>query len=388
PYILVFFIPALTMSIWSEERKQGTDELLFTLPATDLEIVLGKYLAVLATYSVALLLSLSYVIVLFWLGSPDLGLMFANYLGYWLAGAGLIAVGMLASMLTANATVAFILGALFCAFFVLVNSPQWTLSRTLADLLAPIGLFAHFDDFTGGVITLSGLLYFISLAGLMLYINMLLVGRRHWPAQAGGHKYSLHQLIRTVAVVAGVISINVIIARATVRVDATAERMHSLSAKTKELIGELSPDRPVFIQAYISPRVPREYVETRSNLLNMLEELDAVGGSRIQVYVHKTEPFTEEARQARENFGINPREVLSTESARTTTEKIFLGLAFTCGPREEVIPFFDRGLPVEYELVRTIRVVSNAKRKRIGILQTEAKISGGFDFNAMTNTPA
>lgn len=397
PYLLLFFIPAVTMSIWAEERKQGTDELLLTLPARDVEVVLGKYLAALGIYTASLAFLAfgeAFIFVLYpGIGTPDLGVFVATFIGYWLLGAMLLAFGMVASSLSSNVTVAFILGGLFCAIPVffdllgsLVEGLPWPIGA-LGEPLRQLSIREQFRDFGVGVVSLKGICYFLAGAAAMLYLNMVLLGRRHW---AGGEKSRglwLHYLTRFVAVVIGLASVNAILANTwlgqRVRADVSAERINTLSPESRRLIREIPANRPVFIQAYYSDTVPKEYVETKTDMLNLLREIAALGGSRVQLNLIETSRFSPEAREAESKFGISPKRVFTIQDARQSSDEIFLGVAFSSGPEEVVVPFLDRGLSVEYELIRSLRVVTGSQRKKVGILQTDARLLGGFDFRAM-----
>ena len=382
PYLLVFLIPAITMTLWAEEKRTGTDELLLTLPATDFEIVLGKYLAALSIYTVALVFSFSHVLVLLWLGSPDAGLMFSTYLGYWLMGAALLALGMVASLLTHNLTVAFILGGVFCAVPVFIAHAGVIVSGPLQRLVEGFSFTEQFKDLSSGVISLSSVAYFVSFTLAMLYLNVALLGRRHWATGKGAPRLGRHYSIRGLALVVIVASLTVLADRLGWRIDVTAERIHSLSPGTRELISGIDPKRPVFVQAFLSRDVPRRYLQARNNIITLLREFDARGGDRVFARVVPTEKYTDEAREAQEKFNIRPRPVPVWELSAGGAAEIFLGIVFTCGPEEFVIPFFDPGLPVEYELMRSMRIVSRAERKRVGMLETGAKLFGGFDFES------
>lgn len=237
PAILMFFVPAITMSAWAEERRGGTDELLLTMPVRDVEVVLGKYLGVLGMYAISLAFSLSNVGVLMYLGDPDTGLMVSTYLGYLLMGALFCAIGLVASMLTNNATVAFILGAVGCAGLVFAGTQPWasgvlgaavlgaivaliayvlTNKPSMAGLGGLVGgivaVFAwlaagsgdgegaealrndnefvqafdalsvtdHVASFGEGVIRLGDVTYFAAGIVVLLYLASFLLGRRHW----------------------------------------------------------------------------------------------------------------------------------------------------------------------------------------------------------------
>jgi len=378
PVLLLFIVPAITMSAWSDERKQGTDELLFTLPASDLEILLGKYFAVLGIYTVALVFSLSHVVVLSLLGSPDLGLMFATYFGYWLCGAALLSAGLVASVLTSSPTVAYVLGAMICAVPVFIDrlAPN---NR----LLQGLSVAEQFRDFGLGMIPLGGVLYFVSLTALMLYLNLVFVSRRHWSGGPHRTPMGLHFFVRAVSLGLILIGVNVVAANATTRVDLTSERLYSLSSTTREVLEQTDPEHPIRIQAFISPEVPRDYAATRSTLVGLLRQFDQEGGNAVRVRIVDTDKFTDEADEAR-RYGIEPRDIQSERAGRIVQEDVFLGVVVTGGgtDSEVVIPFFDVGTPVEYELTRAVRTASHAKRLTLGVLRTDAKLAGGFDMQS------
>lgn len=390
PWVMLVFIPAITMSLWADERRQGTDELLLTIPAADTDVVLGKYLAAVAIFTVALMFSLfSNYFVLGVLGNPDVGLFVSTYIGYWFMGLAMLAIGMVASFLTGNLTVGFILGAVFNLPLVFASYADVIVTGSdRASAIRQWSLSERFVDFGRGVLSLSSVLYFVAIAAAMYYLSVVLIGRRHWLGGKNSGSQAWHYLIRCVSILVAVVAINVIAQARDQRQDVTEARLTALSDTTKKLLKEL--DRPVRIDAFISPSVPEEYVATRLELLAKLRELEALGGEKVDVHVYETERFSENAELARDRHGIESQRVISRERGSIAVEEIYLGVAFTSGLEKVKVPFFDRGLPVEYELIRSIATVSQQKRKRLGVLLTDAQLFGSFNqmtFSMSDNEP-
>ncbi|HEV2970841.1 MAG TPA: Gldg family protein, partial [Pirellulales bacterium] len=386
PYILLIFVPAITMGIWADERRQGTDELLLTIPASDLDVVLGKYFAAVGIFTVALVFSaMCNVMILRSLGSPDYFLFLANYLGYWMVGLAMLATGMVASFFTGNLTVSFILGVVFNAPLVAADwADTFTGSADWALAIKHWGLAEQFRDFGRGVIGLGSTVYFLMLVVVMLYLCMVLIGRRHWLGGRDGSSLFGHYLARAASLILIAAALNMIVESFDVRYDVTAEKVSSLSPATAELVRKLdTKGRPIVIEAYVSPSVPETYVQTRLNLLTALHEFEKLGRGTIQVRIVSTEPTTEEATLADQQFGIKSKSVVGTTRGAIKDEQIFLGVAVTCGLEKVVMPFFDRGMPIEYELIRSIATVAQEKRKRLGVVQTDAQLFGGFDMATM-----
>lgn len=185
PLLLAFFLPAISMRMWAEERRQRTIELLLTLPIRPWQAVIGKYLAGLALYGLFLACTLPIPIMLLVLGSPDLGLILSGYAGLVLLGALFLAVGSLLSSLSQDQIVAFVATTLVGFVLVLTGNdqvvsildglfPGAALGTWLAD---SISVLPPYQSFVRGVIELSALLYFGLLSALALWACALVLER-------------------------------------------------------------------------------------------------------------------------------------------------------------------------------------------------------------------
>ena len=223
-----------------------------------------------------------------------------------------------------------------------------------------------------GIVPLSGIVYFLGFTAVMLYLNMVLMSRRNWRSDAKG---STGGQFGVRAICVGVVAacLTAWASYAAIRVDATSEKLFSLSDSTSAILRELDSERPIEIQAFLSPEVPPEYSETRKRLMGLLRQFDEIGGKNLEVRYVDVEPFSEQAKEA-EHFGIEPVRLGTEENGRRSEAEVFLGAVAISSYDKVVVPFFGKGLPIEYELTRSIQTVADDSRHTVGILKTDANL--------------
>ena len=169
PWLFIFMVPCVAMRLWAEERKTGSIELLFTLPITVTQAVLGKFMAAWLFLLIALLLTVTMPITVMYLGSPDVGTIIIGYLAAFLMAGAFLAIGCFFSALTKNQVISFILSAATLAVLVVVSLP--TTMSYLADILPAslipvvegMSILEHFESMQRGLVRLSDILYFVFL---------------------------------------------------------------------------------------------------------------------------------------------------------------------------------------------------------------------------------
>ncbi|HLV31171.1 MAG TPA: ABC transporter permease [Chitinispirillaceae bacterium] len=182
PWIFLLFVPAVTMRSWAEEKKVKTLELLQTWPVSDMQVVLGKFLAALSFVTIAILLSFTIPVTISILGSPDPGPIWGGYIGAILMGAAYLAIGLWVSSYTENQIIAFIVGVVVTFLIFIIGSPFVTMAAPswMVPALTYLGLGNHFESIERGVIDSRDILYYISVVGFFLFLNVQSLGSRKW----------------------------------------------------------------------------------------------------------------------------------------------------------------------------------------------------------------
>lgn len=370
PVLLIFLVAALTMRQWSEEQRSGTVEVLLTLPVTKTQLVLGKFLAVLALVALALALTLFLPISVSFMGNLDWGPVAGGYLAALLMAAAYAAIGLFISSRTDNQLVALILTVLVCGILYLAGTSGATdfAGRSLGNVLRAIGTGSRFESIQRGVIDLRDLVYYLTLAAMFLALNVLSLDRKRWSRGAATAGYR-----RGVALTSGLVVINLLAANfwlyplSGLRLDLTSQHEYSLSAATKSLLGGLA--EPLTVRAYVSEKTHPLLAPLVPQLTDLLHEYEIAGRGKViaEVVDPTTNPDAE--LEANQTYGIQPTPFQVSGRYEASVINAYFDVLVRYGDQNEQLNFRDlieveplrdgsisvRFRNLEYDLTRAIK---------------------------------
>lgn len=179
--ILIFIIPILTMRLFSEEKKQKTDQALLTAPVSLTAITLGKYVAALLMYIFCIAITLVYAVIIAFFNAPSWETVFGSFFGLFLLGAALIAIGMFLSSITENQIVAAISGIVAGVFILMMDAIAQAVSvEFISNALKKISFMSHYNNFTLGIIGLKDVVFFVSVCFLFVFLTVRVFEKKRW----------------------------------------------------------------------------------------------------------------------------------------------------------------------------------------------------------------
>ncbi|MCX5696007.1 MAG: Gldg family protein [Candidatus Omnitrophica bacterium] len=388
PYVLLLFIPVITMRLWAEDRKENTFELLLTFPMQPAELVLGKFLAALVFYIISLASTFSVPLVLFICGSPDAGRIIASYTGALMLGALFMSIGIFISGLTKEQIIAFVLTTLSC-FFILLLGMDFL--ATFFDGWIPglgsfmknyIGASGHGASFNRGIIDIKDLLYFIVMSFIFLLLNGLSFEGRLRPRA----KFVFGSAVAVCLV--GAILFNWLIKDLSLgRFDITENKIYTVSDASRRILSNLKA--PVQIKVYITPveKMPTAIKTLEQVITGKLDELRIASKNKLNfkvVYIEAAKlieanqqqnvpgaPATanslEKSLQAK---GIVPFQVESIDKDALGVRLVYSAISINyLDKNEEILPrVLPQSIPdLEYMLLSRIVKLTLEKRPKIAL---------------------
>lgn len=180
PWLYLFLVPAVGMRLWSEDKRQGTIELLLTFPVTPWQAILGKFLASWAFLAIALVLTFPMVFTVNYLGDADMGPIICGYVGSFLLAGSYLAITSMTSAMTRSQVVSFIISVVICLFLILAGYPPVTdmfsgWATMFIEIISGFSVMTHFERFQRGVLDIRDIVYFLSLIAFALFATSFII---------------------------------------------------------------------------------------------------------------------------------------------------------------------------------------------------------------------
>ena len=373
PWLFLVYAPVVTMRLWAEERRTGTIETLLTLPLTDWQIVVGKYLAAFGLVAVWLLCLTPLAGVVAWFGEPDPGPILGGFLGALLLGGAYAAIGITASAFTENQIISMVVGVAGAFFFLLLGfEPVVGLfPESVHGLLYNLSLSTHFHSISRGVVDSRDLLYYVSFIAFFLVANVWAV-RRH---RGGAMTIALTGAILLVA--------NYLCTNHFFRIDLTENGRFTLAADTKRVLGRLDDD--LRLTAYLSSDVPAEFTNKRRDIEDLVREIESYAGGHLRVEI--VDPAkSEDVKKAAETAGIRPIEFNVAGDDKLEIKHAYLGLTIEYADKTERIPAIPGTEMLEYDLMR--RIAKMTRREAVKVAWQVSDPYGGMEIPGMPRPPS
>jgi len=341
PLLLIFLVAAVTMRMWSEERRSGTLEFLLTVPLKSSWMVLGKFMACLGLVAVALLLTLPLPITVSLLGPLDWGPVFGGYLATLFLAAAYTAIGLFISARSANQIVSLILTAVVCGLFYLLGTDALTglFDTRAAEILKLLGSGSRFDSITRGVIDLRDIYYYLSLVGVFLTLNVFALEQLRWagnPANANHRRWGLV----TVLLVANFLTANLWLAPVGWgRADLTQGNIYSISTATRSYLAQLQ--EPLLIRGYFSAQTHPLLAPLVPRLRDLLQEYAVAGDGRVRVEIIDPMLHPELEKEANEKYDIQPVPFQFANKYQATVVNSYFNILLQYGDQHRVLGFSD-----------------------------------------------
>ena len=358
PWVYLLLVPAATMGLWADERRNGTAELLLTLPVTVREVLVGKFLAAWSFVGIGLALTFPVALT-------------AGYLGSLMLAGAAVAIGVFASTLSRSSVVGFVVSlALVFSLLIIGFDPvigavaSWGVPTAITDAIASCSLLSHFESMRRGVLDFADIGYYLAVVVFMLAAAKTVTdGRR-------GASKGVAGLVLVGAIAASAV---VILANMPLRCDMTAERLYTLSKGSKAVLGQLTED--VTLKYYVSSssaEMPMALKTYATQVGNLLKEYERAGGGRLVVETYDPKPDSD-AEEWAQRYGVEP------QMANPFGSGIYFGVVAVCGDREETLGVLSPKTEstLEYDLTRLVTRVAWPERPVVGIMTALPDVVGG-----------